>query len=357
MTKSSGALFVVAAGNNGEQGNQTIGSPGAADAALTVGAVDRDDSLAPFSSRGPRPTDRVAKPEITAPGVGIVAARAAGTSMGAPVDANYTAADGTSMAAPHVAGAAALLAQRHPDWSGQRIKAALTAHAKPSSAYSVYQQGNGRVDVPAALDPALELSGTADFGQVEWHPGTYDKETRTVTVTNTTDTATTVTPAIGGNIPQGTVTVPEPVEVAAGASAEITVTLDPNLAPTGLTNGTLTLTSSSGATAHTAISLDKQPEQHKLTVHFKDRKGQTPSSFLYALTALSAHDFNGLKFGSGYNSGTAEVSLPVGRYSMMGLVYTQSSGDNFTNYALDLFALPTIDLTSHDAELTVDGTT
>ncbi|MFE7245470.1 S8 family serine peptidase [Streptomyces sp. NPDC057580] len=356
LSATTGTLFVISAGNSGP-GDITISSPGTADAALTVGAVDKSDVLAGFSSRGPRVGDSAIKPEITAPGVGIVAARAAGTSMGTPVGAHYTAASGTSMAAPHVAGAAALLAQRHPDWTGQRIKAALTAHAKPSSDYSVYQQGNGRVDVPAALDPALELSGTADFGQVEWHPGTYEKETRTLTVTNTTNSATTVTPALGGNIPQGAVTVPEPVEVAAGASAEITVTLDPNLAPTGLTNGTLTLTSSSGATAHTAVGLDKQREQHKLTVHFKDRKGQTPSSFGYALTALSAHGFNGLKFGFGSNTGKAEVSLPADRYSMMGSVNTQTSGDNFTNYAIDLFALPTIDLTSHDAELTVDGTT
>ena len=55
-------------------------------AALTVGAVDRDDNLADFSSRGPRLGDNGLKPEITAPGVGIVAARAAGTTMGTPVD-------------------------------------------------------------------------------------------------------------------------------------------------------------------------------------------------------------------------------------------------------------------------------
>ncbi|OIJ93251.1 hypothetical protein BIV24_12035 [Streptomyces colonosanans] len=353
LSATTGTLFVISAGNTGPRAS-TIESPGTADSALTVGGVDKSDVLAGFSSRGPRVGDSAIKPEITAPGVGIVAARAAGTSMGTPVDANYTAASGTSMAAPHVAGAAALLAQRHPDWTGRRIKAALVTHAKPSSDYSVYQQGNGRVDVPAALDPALELSGTADFGLVEWQPGTYEKETRTVTVTNSTDTVTTVTPAIGGNIPQGAVTVPGPVEVAAGASTEITVTLDPNLAPTGLTNGTLTLTSSTGATAHTAIGLDKEPEKHKLTIHFKDRKGQTPSGFRYSLKGMSTGSF---KFGLGFDTGKAELRLPAERYSMMGAVETQSSGDKFTNYASDLFALPTIDLTSHDAELTVDGTT
>ncbi|GAA3484774.1 S8 family serine peptidase [Streptomyces yanii] len=351
LSATTGTLFVISAGNAGP-GATTISSPGTADSALTVGAVDKSDVLAGFSSRGPRVGDSAIKPEITAPGVGIVAARAAGTSLGTPVGANYTTLSGTSMAAPHVAGAAALLAQRHPDWSGQRIKAALTTHAKPGSASSVYQQGNGRVDVPAALDPALELSGTADFGQVAWHPGTYDKVTRTVTFTNTTDSATTVTPAIGGNFPEGAVTASEPVEVAAGASAEITVTLDPNLAATGQAGGTLTLTSSSGATAHTAIGLDKQREQHKLTVHFKDRKGQQPSRFFYTLQGLSTNDW---RIGAGF-TGTLELSVPSGRYSMMGSVDTQASRDGFTNYALDLYAVPTIDLSSHDAELTVDGT-
>ncbi|MEW2486384.1 S8 family serine peptidase [Streptomyces sp. NPDC048411] len=350
LSATTGTLFVISAGNDGP-GETTVTSPGTADSALTVGAVDKSEVLAGFSSRGPRVGDRAIKPEITAPGVGIVAARAAGTSMGAPVDANYTAASGTSMAAPHVAGAAALLAQRHPDWTGRRIKAALTTHAKPSSDYSAYQQGNGRVDVPAALDPALELSGTADFGLITWHPGTYEKETRTVTVTNTTDSATTVTPAISGNIPQGAVTVPGPVEVAAGASAEITVTLDPNLAPTGLTSDTLTLTSSSGATAHTAVGLDKEREHHTVTVHFKDRKGQTPSNFTYNLAGMSTGT---TKTGAG-DTAELELRLPADRYSMMGRVATQLSGDS-TAYALDLYALPTIDLTSHDVELTVDGT-
>ncbi|MEE1807622.1 S8 family serine peptidase [Streptomyces sp. BE133] len=351
LSATTGTLFVISAGNSGP-GESTISSPGTADSALTVGAVDKSDALAGFSSRGPRVGDSAIKPEITAPGVNIVAARATGTAMGTPVDANYTAASGTSMAAPHVAGAAALLAQRHPDWTGQRIKAALVTHAKPSSAYSVYQQGNGRVDVPAALDPALELSGTADFGLVEWQKGTYDKETCTVTVTNTTDSATTVTPTIGGNIPQGAVTVPGPVEVAAGASAEITVTLDPNLAATGLASGTLTLTSSSGATAHTAVGLDKEIEKYNLTVHFKDRRGQQPSKFFYFLAGMST---GWSKFGIG-STDKLELRVPAQRYSMIGGVLTQRSGDDSTSYASDMYALPTIDLTSHDAELTVDGT-
>ena len=92
--------------------------------------MDRDDALADFSSRGPRLGDAGLKPEITAPGVDIVAARAAGTAMGQPVDNLYTAASGTSMATPHVAGAAALLAQQHPDWKADQLKNALVSTAK-----------------------------------------------------------------------------------------------------------------------------------------------------------------------------------------------------------------------------------
>ena len=79
------------------------------------------DALAAVSSRGPRTGDYGVKPEITAPGVGIVAARASGTTMGTPVDDNYTSANGTSMATPHVAGAAALVAQAHPDWTNEQL--------------------------------------------------------------------------------------------------------------------------------------------------------------------------------------------------------------------------------------------
>ncbi|MGQ4443287.1 S8 family serine peptidase, partial [Streptomyces violaceoruber] len=78
LSAETGALFVVAAGNSGPEA-YTVGTPAAADAALTVGAVNGPgkgvDQLADFSSRGPRVGDNAVKPDLTAPGVGVLAAR------------------------------------------------------------------------------------------------------------------------------------------------------------------------------------------------------------------------------------------------------------------------------------------
>jgi subtilisin family serine protease len=164
LTASHRTLFVVAAGNSGPD-DQSVDTPGAATSALTVGAVNVADQLADFSSRGPGVGDFAMKPDITAPGVDIVAARATGTSLGDPVDQWYTRLSGTSMATPHVAGAAAIMAQRWPDWSPARIKAVLMGTAEPNLELSVYEQGGGRLDVAHAIEQRLiARRANLDFG-------------------------------------------------------------------------------------------------------------------------------------------------------------------------------------------------
>ncbi|MER6540553.1 S8 family peptidase, partial [Streptomyces sp900105755] len=285
LSASSDTLFVVAAGNAGENGDSTIGSPGAADAALTVGAVDRDDSLASFSSRGPRLGDKAVKPDVTAPGVGIVAARASGTTMGDPVDANYTAASGTSMATPHVAGAVALIAQQHPGWTGRQLKDALisTAHTVPGT--KVTEQGGGRIDVAAAMGavtatgsvllPAVQLGGAKQQSATLHYTNTGDKAVDlklSVALANSDGVALTA-----GVVAPGASTV----HLAPGASADVPLSTDPKNAKRGAYYGYATATGADGTVlAHTTLSLVVHAPQHRLTVIARDRTGKVLPGWL-----------------------------------------------------------------------------
>ncbi|RME44029.1 MAG: peptidase S8, partial [Caldilineae bacterium] len=100
---AAGIFPIFSAGNNGPDG-KTVGSPGSLDIALAVGATDPDDVIAWFSSRGPSPWGKI-KPDVSAPGVNVLSTLPGGA---------YGTASGTSMAAPHVAGVAALLRQADP---------------------------------------------------------------------------------------------------------------------------------------------------------------------------------------------------------------------------------------------------
>ncbi len=147
-----GAIVFVAGGNSGP-GASTIGSPGAAKRVITVGATSKTDQVANFSSRGPTKDGRV-KPDVCFPGVGIIAARAQGTSMGSPQGNAYTSASGTSMATPHAAGVGALLLQAVPGLSHDQIKEILMNTAKELG-YEPNAQGKGRADVFAAYTRAV----------------------------------------------------------------------------------------------------------------------------------------------------------------------------------------------------------
>jgi len=159
-----GVVCVVAAGNSGSSGMYSVTSPGVAELAITVGASSKTDGLASFSSLGPTVDYRV-KPDVVAPGVNIVAARANGTSMGTPVSVYYTKASGTSMATPHVAGAAALLLDAHPSWSPQTIKKALANYAENIGS-NVCGQGSGRVNICKSATPAVVGDPSVTFGRV-----------------------------------------------------------------------------------------------------------------------------------------------------------------------------------------------
>ncbi|MEU4159438.1 S8 family serine peptidase [Actinoplanes sp. NPDC026670] len=337
LSQSSGTLFVVAAGNEGAA--SSVGTPGAADSALTVGAVDRDNRIASFSSRGPRLGDLGLKPEITAPGVGIVAARAAGTTMGEPVDANYTAADGTSMATPHVAGAAAILAQQHPDWSGQRIKEALVSTAVTSANATVYDQGAGRVDLTRATTQQITGTPVADFGRHVLGESA-GSVTRTVEYRNTGTGPVTLSlqsPA-AVTLSAATVTVP------AGGTTAVTVTLKLAGAKPAQLSGWLTATAT-GVRVTTAIGGIIDGPSRTVKVRAVDRDGspvQVP-----ALT-IFGDDGRFDVLGSMGSAGET-FALQDGAYILTGLIELGPSGDEVA-----YVVLPELEITG-DTEIVLDA--
>lgn len=147
----AGVIAVIAAGNSGPFPN-TIGSPGTARKAITIGAVDKCDLIAEFSSRGPVSWEGgiLLKPDVVAPGVSICAAQFNGwLSESRCKDDSHIAISGTSMATPHVSGAAALLLQAHPEWKPDTVKSALMTTAM-NLGLNHAEQGMGRVNILAS---------------------------------------------------------------------------------------------------------------------------------------------------------------------------------------------------------------
>jgi subtilisin family serine protease len=145
----SGAVVVVAAGNNYDY--LSISSPGAAKDAITVSNANSNDQIDSSSSRGPLQDASFLKPDLSAPGTDIMAAKPGG---------GYQSKTGTSMAAPHVAGAAALLLQAEPNLTPAQIKHKLVHSADKISA-NVAETGAGRLNVLNALQQSLYLDTQA----------------------------------------------------------------------------------------------------------------------------------------------------------------------------------------------------
>lgn len=167
---AAGVVPVVAAGNDFDEfGQGSLSSPGTSDKAITVAAVTLSKSgpagIADFSSAGPTPLSLRLKPDVSAPGVSILSSVPKG---------GWESWQGTSMAAPHIAGAVALLLERHPSWSAATVKAALIGSGSDVDAggqtASPTREGGGLAD-PLKADVPLLIATPASvsFGLV--HPG------------------------------------------------------------------------------------------------------------------------------------------------------------------------------------------
>lgn len=336
LSETSDTLFVIAAGNAGSK-KSTLGAPGVAEKALTVGAVDKSQTefLAAFSSRGPVINNYRVKPEITAPGVGIVAARAAGTNMGTPIDDNYTSANGTSMATPHVAGAAAILKQRHPEWTGDHIKQVLAGTGVMNIRYTPYQQGGGRVDVVKALDanvfssPAVVSMGPAmvDDKPVEKSYKYVNPSDQDVTL-NLALTATgenlVAAPAEMFTLNQSTVTVP------AHGSSEVKVTFNPALGNVQDYKVVVNATSSDNQTINTTIGAIKTEPVVRVNLQTIDRNGKKAFGEIIAAN-LDTGKITQIYPSLGIDT---ELLLQPGRYSVMGTINTTDEDGRVQDYTL-----------------------
>ncbi|MDR3626570.1 MAG: S8 family serine peptidase, partial [Ignavibacteriaceae bacterium] len=159
---SIGVTFCIAAGNSGNY--NTIGSPGAAVSAITVGAADESGNIAYFSSMGPDKGDYYIKPDVIAPGVNIYSTY---------LDSSYATLSGTSMATPYVTGVCALIKNIHPDWAPELIKSSIVNTADNTSA-DVMAQGGGKINkqnaekISSLASPSNLSFGLDDAKQSTW---------------------------------------------------------------------------------------------------------------------------------------------------------------------------------------------
>ncbi|MEU8001178.1 S8 family serine peptidase [Catellatospora sp. NPDC049111] len=348
LTRQYGILFVVAAGNSGLGGESTVNSPGSVSEALTVGAVSKTGELAEFSSRGPRANDAGIKPDLTAPGVGILAARSA-TSDLYPNDENpqYASLSGTSMATPHVAGAAAMLIQQHPDWTPERIKSTLMASAQPSATIGVYEQGAGFLDMARAIGQTV----TAGPVSVAFER-TAAAQTRTITYTNSGNAALTLALSLeakdadGAPAPAGLFSLSaSSVTVPAGGTATVDVTVQ---AATGLSDryygGEVTATGG-GAQVQTPVALDVV--RSKLSLKLVGPDGGAPKAEQGWVTVLMDLDRQVMLVLDDPSATTHRVR--AGRYLVQTYLVTGDPGEP----DITTMVRPTLDLTK-DQALTVD---
>ncbi|WP_053216112.1 S8 family peptidase [Guptibacillus hwajinpoensis] len=172
IAHDNGMTVTFAAGNEGPEDN-TLNPYSAAPWVISVAAGTKDKQLADFSSRGVA-GDPLLHPDITAPGVDIVATKSSTgviiNTLGTTKDVNYiapeylpyyTTSSGTSMATPHISGVLALMEEANPDLQPDAALSALENTAEPMSGYAYHEVGAGYVDAYKAVQEALQTAAIA----------------------------------------------------------------------------------------------------------------------------------------------------------------------------------------------------
>ncbi|WP_153912639.1 S8 family serine peptidase [Shewanella sp. TC10] len=202
------------------------------------------DTINSSSSRGPNGNQNMLKPDLAAPGTNILSAYS-------PDDGgeDFNMISGTSMASPHVAGAAAMMRQLHPDWSANDIKTALTSTSTvdgildddATTAATPFAMGAGRMDLDAAAKAVLTFDKPSIAADSCVGPCTF---TRTVYNKSEEDTSWSLAASSDS---AGIMVSPSTLDIPAGGSATFMVTVDSTFAEYGeWIFGNVMLSSASG---------------------------------------------------------------------------------------------------------------
>lgn len=367
IAEETGALFVVAAGNAGYA--ESIGAPGSAEQAFTVGSVDDPSGdMSYFTSQGPLSRSGALKPNVMGPGNDVTAARSADSGG----EGAYIGMSGTSMATPHVAGAAAVLLQANPEYTTAQLKAALASTAV-GGPYTPYQGGTGAIDVDAALESPVIAAGSGDFGMLSWGEEPTPVE-RVVEYTNRTDAEITValeatlndtTPSASGGEP-GPLAAGEiafdaltmdatELTIPAGETRAVTMVVDPAKVPAGSQlSGALVGSVDGEPVARTALGTIAEAERYDLTIAATDFDGNPTGT--YAMLWNEEHQFAEPI----YVEGETTIRLLKGEYAVLAYMELDRTPDTIANVvvgdpAIDLSQNLTVALDARAAkQVTVD---
>ncbi|QYJ75944.1 S8 family serine peptidase [Shewanella sp. FJAT-52076] len=318
---SNQALFVVSAGNSFTR--ETVGLPGCAPSALTVGALDRDNNTASFSSRGPSPDGHSAKPDISSQGVDVVAAASGGFGSTA-----YRALSGTSMSAPHVSGGAAILMQARPELSPKQVKDVLTSSVQKTDAH-VLEQGAGPMDVNRAVGQVVIAAANQELGRFD-SAAPAGMHQAAVTLNNLSDADVTLRLTLDLIGEDGSTRLPatlaglgtKSVTIPAGGSTDVPVWIDSDVALRSGAYGTITgrLVGSDKDTQVTVpVSFWIEPPMVELSVSLTDHMGLPASSPSKVYIINEEDDWGSLIT---LSNGAGSKMVPKGNYSVIANIMT-----------------------------------
>ncbi|MFC4998858.1 S8 family serine peptidase [Dactylosporangium cerinum] len=233
---NSGVTYAVSAGNGDARGNPLnacTASPARVPAAITVGATDVNDNRASFSNYG-------SCVDIFAPGVGI-------TSSWFTGDTAKNTISGTSMAAPHVTGAAALVASANPSWTPQQISDYLVSNATDGVVVNPGTSSPNKLLHVVNSTPSNDFSMSASPASQTVEPG--ESTSATVSSTTTAGSAQVVSLSVSG-LPSGATASFSPASITSGGSSTISITTSAST-PSG--NYGITVIGTGSTTTRTAL--------------------------------------------------------------------------------------------------------